>query len=342
MQKYLIIIWFVVYSITGSAQVISTVCIGSIRNYKVIGDSGSVYKWQINGGNILSNPIKDSIIVKWGNIGGIYNIYVIETSIHGCIGDTVFSQVIVNPLLPVAISGPDEICIGESITLNAVNALTYHWSTGSNSQSITVYPNSNTQYRLIGTTSCSIDTVYQSITVHPKPKADFIYSPNLPVVGEIINLTYTGSPVNTYHWYNDLNFMFSDQSNPVYTIQNFENTPISLAVTNEFGCSDSISKTIITNGVVNIWVPNSFTPNGDGLNDIFKAESSASVKEFNLYIYNRWGQLVFESKNISMGWDGKFFGEEAQQGVYTWVLTFQSDNSRKTVARKNGQITLYR
>ncbi len=342
MQKYILLLCFAMLSITVSAQVVSTVCIGSIRNYKVVGYAGSVYNWHINGGSILSDPVKDSIIVKWGSVGGIFDIFVIETSIHGCIGDTIFSKVIVNPLFHIGISGPDEVCSGESITLTAINALSSKWSNGSTNQSITVSPTSDIQYQLIGKTSCSIDTVYQNITVHQKPQAEFIYSPDLPVVGEIINLTYTGTPVTTYSWYNDLNILFSDQSNPMYTIENHDNTIISLFVANQFGCIDSISKTIITNGTINIWIPNSFTPNGDGLNDVFKAESLSEVSDFNLYIYNRWGQLVFESNNVNIGWDGKFSGEEAQQGVYTWVLTYQSDHNRKIVSRKNGQVTLLR
>jgi gliding motility-associated-like protein len=342
MQKYIIILWFALYSISAGAQAISTVCIGSIRNYKVTGGPGSVYNWHINGGTIISDPIKDSVIVKWGNIGGIYEMYVIETNIYGCIGDTIFHQVIVNPLLPVAISGPDEICNGEGVTLTAVNSLASKWSTGSTNQSITVYPSANTTYRLIGTTSCSIDTVYKYISVHPKPQSDFIYSPYQPVEGEIINFTYTGSPVNTYKWYNDLNLQFSNQTNPSYTIQNNNATLISLCVSNQFGCCDSISKTIFTNGDVYISIPNCFTPDGDGLNDVFKVVSASEVKDFSLYIYNRWGQLVFESKNINVGWDGKFLGSDAPQGVYNWTLTYQSVKNTKIINRKAGQITVLR
>lgn len=307
-----------------------------------MGDSGSIYNWHVNGGNIISNPVKDSIAVQWGFTGGLFTIYVIETNTLGCQGDTIFLQVFISPLLPIVITGADEICIGETVTLTAVNASNYHWNDGSTNPSITITPLSNTQYQLIGKSNCSTDTVYHSITVNPKPTADFIYSPDIPFVGEIVNLTYTGTPVTTYNWYNDLDLLFSNQSNPVYTIQNIKNTSITLFVTNQFGCSDSISKTIISNGSVNIWIPNSFTPNGDGLNDVFKAESISEVEEFSLYIYNRWGQLVFESNHMNSGWDGKHLGNEAPQGVYTWVLTYQSDNIRKIMSRKTGQITLLR
>ncbi|MFZ4411625.1 MAG: gliding motility-associated C-terminal domain-containing protein [Bacteroidales bacterium] len=342
MRKYLLILMFFIYAFAVNAQVESSVCIGSIRNYKVQGSAGSVYNWHINGGLIISNPIKDSIIVKWGNLGGIYQIFVIETSIYGCPGDTIFSTVMVNPLLSIKITGPDEICAGESITLTAINSSSYYWSTGSGNQSITLQPLSSIQYSMIGSTVCGLDTVYKQITVHQKPQPDFSYSPELPMAGANIHFRYTGSPATSYSWYNDFNLLFSNQSNPVYSLQAGANPQIILYVTSPFGCTDSISKVIIFGGSTDIWVPNSFTPNRDGLNDVFKGESATEVKDFNLYIYNRWGQLIYESRNINIGWDGMYQGNEAAQGVYTFVMTYQTGTNQHSLSRKTGQITLYR
>ncbi len=342
MFRYFIIIFILLFSIQSSAQVIDTVCIGTIRNYKVHGDVGSVYNWQINGGNIISNPTKDSIIVKWGNTGGTFQIFVIETSIHGCIGDTVFGKVMIKQDLPIAINGADEICLGDTVLLTAVNTTSYQWNNGFNNQVIEVHPLTNTQYRLIGNTACRIDTAYHNITVNPKPQANFIYSPEFPSVAESVNLNYTGTSAVNYQWFDNMNNLFSNQANPVFVIQESLQTTINLRVSNQYGCMDSISKTIITIGSINIWIPNSFTPNGDGLNDIFKAESVTEVKEFQLYIYNRWGQLVFETKDINIGWDGKYQGNEVPQGVYNWVIIYKSDNKRKILQKREGQITLYR
>jgi gliding motility-associated-like protein len=342
MYKHFIIIFILLFSIQSSAQVIDTVCIGTIRNYKVQGDVGSVYNWQINGGNIISNPTKDSIIVKWGNIGGIFQIFVIETNIFGCFGDTVFAKVLVKQDLPIAINGDNEICLGDTVLLTAVNTTSYQWNNGVSNQSIEVHPLVNTQYRLIGNTVCRIDTAYHNITVNPKPQANFIYSPEFPFVGENVNLSYSGTTAVNYQWFDSLNNLFSNQTNPVFVIQESLQTIINLRVSNQYGCMDSISKTIIANGSINIWIPNSFTPNGDGLNDVFKAESVAEVEGFQFYIYNRWGQLVFESKNISTGWDGKYQGNEVLQGVYNWVIIYISDNKRKILQKREGQITLYR
>lgn len=342
MYRHFIMVLIILFSIQSSAQVIDTVCIGTIRNYKVQGDVGSVYNWQINGGNIISNPTKDSIIVKWGNTGGIFQIWVIETNIFGCFGDTVFAKVLVKQDVPIAINGADEICLGDTVLLTAVNTTSYQWNNGVSNQAIEVHPVVNIQYRLIGITICKIDTAYHNITVNPKPQANFVYSPEFPSVGEAVNLSYSGTTAINYQWFDNQNYLFSNQQNPVFVNQEPLQTTINLRVSNQYGCVDSISKTIITNGSINIWIPNSFTPNGDGLNDIFKAESIAEVEDFQLYIYNRWGQLVFESSNINIGWDGKYQGNEVLQGVYNCVISYCSDNITKSYKRITGQITLLR
>lgn len=330
------------FSIQTRAQIIDTVCVGAIRSYKVQGDSASVYQWQLNGGSIISNPVKDSIIVKWGNIGGIFQIWVIETNIYGCTGDTVFAKVFVKQDIPIAINGADEICAGDTVLLTAVNTTSYQWNNGVSNQAIEVHPLTNTQFRLIGNNECRIDTAYHNIRVNPKPQANFVYSPEFPSVGESVNLNYTGTSAVNYQWFDNMNNLFSNQSNPIFVIQQPIQTIIHLWVSNQYGCMDSISKTIITNGSINIWIPNSFTPNGDGLNDIFKAESASEIKNFQLYIYNRWGQQIFESNNINLGWDGKYLNNEVPQGVYTWIITYRSDDNKKIVSSKNGQLTLIR
>lgn len=163
----------------------------------------------------------------------------------------------------------------------------------------------------------------------------------LPMVGEMINLIYTGSPVVTYNWIDDKDVLFSNLVNPVFTIQNQNFTSIYLYVQNQYGCIDSISKNIITSDKVNIWVPNSFTPNEDGMNDVFKLETATDLDVFNFYIYNRWGQLIFESTNINYGWDGKYMNEYVKPDVYIWTLIYSGKNS-KVSQRKEGTVNVIR
>lgn len=69
-----------------------------------------------------------------------------------------------------------------------------------------------------------------------------------------------------------------------------------------------------------IWIPNSFTPNGDGLNDIFKIETLTEIEDYTMLIFNRWGQQIFESKDINQGWDGKYKNKIVPLGVYTYRI----------------------
>ncbi|MEI6694665.1 MAG: gliding motility-associated C-terminal domain-containing protein [Bacteroidota bacterium] len=92
---------------------------------------------------------------------------------------------------------------------------------------------------------------------------------------------------------------------------------------------------------INIWIPNSFTPNGDGLNDVFKIETMGAFSKFQMLIYNRWGGLVFESTDANMGWDGKYMGNEANSGVYSYCLNYvEKDN--KLEKQLKGKLTLVR
>ncbi len=90
-----------------------------------------------------------------------------------------------------------------------------------------------------------------------------------------------------------------------------------------------------------LYYPNAFTPNGDGLNEMYCPGFECDFESYQLYIYNRWGQLVFETKNPSICWDGKYLGGEVPQGVYVWVVSYQSVYDKK-IKSKKGSITLIR
>ncbi len=88
-----------------------------------------------------------------------------------------------------------------------------------------------------------------------------------------------------------------------------------------------------------IWIPNSFTPNGDGLNDIFKPVTLAELENYTMLIFNRWGQQIFESKDINKGWDGKYKGKLVEFGVYTYKIeaTEKLSGEKKVY---NGRVTV--
>jgi gliding motility-associated-like protein len=88
---------------------------------------------------------------------------------------------------------------------------------------------------------------------------------------------------------------------------------------------------------VNLYIPNAFTPNGDGLNDMFGA-AGQGISEFSMQVFNRWGNLIFESNDIRKQWDGTYKGEKAELGVYVYKVSAKGPKSYEI--RKTGSITL--
>jgi gliding motility-associated-like protein len=93
----------------------------------------------------------------------------------------------------------------------------------------------------------------------------------------------------------------------------------------------------------NVYVPNAFSPNEDGVNDLFQANIGCTVTEFDLRVFNRWGQLVFSSQNPDDGWDGNSKGEPAISAVYVYVLQVSYDQEGKLKSEvKTGDVALIR
>jgi gliding motility-associated-like protein len=96
----------------------------------------------------------------------------------------------------------------------------------------------------------------------------------------------------------------------------------------------------ITNGGDVINIPTGFTPNGDGLNDNFRPLGSAEfTTEYQMTIWNRWGQEVFRSVEVPSGWDGKYKGQDAQTGVYAYLITYRDIYNKEQVVRGNVTLT---
>lgn len=131
------------------------------------------------------------------------------------------------------------------------------------------------------------------------------------------------------------------ERDPVYQFQRPGTFRVSLTVTNETtGCSSSDSSATVTVSDAALEFPNAFTPNGDGVNDIF-CPSFRSLKSYELTIYNRWGRRVFTSSSPTAGWDGKENGREAAAGTYYFVA--RADGYERGVTlRRRGSVTLVR
>jgi gliding motility-associated-like protein len=186
---------------------------------------------------------------------------------------------------------------------------------------------------IIDGNGCDRSTTYEDfVCVLETPTANFVIDNPIQIYSDnefsFINLS---SNAQYYFWeFGDGNT--SNAINPVYSYN--EDTgfyPITLIAYNEIGCSDTAYGSIQLIEELLVYVPNSFTPNSDGVNDVFIPiiESGIDITTYNLLIFNRWGEVIFESKDIDTGWDGSYDGKIVKDGTYIWKITFNSPDNEE-------------
>ena len=204
------------------------------------------------------------------------------------------------------------------------------------------YPDSVGTFKLVYKIMNGIcsDSAKVTIVVHPKPKADFDHDPIEPISLDSVKFTFTGSDAQLYHWDFD-NSDTSNLQNPktVYVAEGTYRTL--LTVSNQFGCEDTLSKTYKVFDQPSLMIPNVFSPNNDLLNEYFYAKS-VGIKTFKMEIFNRWGQLIFESDDAAenKGWDGNYKGSACAEGVYYYHIYAKGVNGKDFNYR--GSVTLVR
>jgi gliding motility-associated-like protein len=186
------------------------------------------------------------------------------------------------------------------------------------------------------------------VNVYRIPVADFY---NHPEVGSLESPTITFNDQSLYanYWYWTFGDPFSgpaDTSNLQFPVHIYSDTgtyTVTLVVESQNGCSDTTQREIIILPDIHVYVPNAFTPYGDYINDIFQPViTGIDFNSFRMFIYNRWGEKVYETTDYNKGWDGRKDGKVVQQSVYTWLIFFNSVTGREykmighlTVLRNN-------
>jgi gliding motility-associated-like protein len=302
----------------------------------VLPTPGSTYYWSVECGKIISpNNNADSIVVDWCQTPGTYQIKVVERNRKGCWGDTVRTLIIVDGKLHLAVSGPTEICSGDPIWLEASGAANYYWNNGQTTNRIFVQPSDSQQttdtvkYRVIGYSKCDNDTAYVTVKIHPRPRADFTYKPLKPMVDDTVFFHYTGKGASAWTWYfGDKNGLSGQITDPTYTFNEKGDKVVTLVARNDAGCTDTMSYNLHVGFDSRIFVPNAITPNGDGNNDYFKAVGW-NLKDIHMQIYNRWGELLFESYRLDDYWDATFKGNKVMEGVYLYQIEATAKDGEK-------------
>jgi gliding motility-associated-like protein len=164
------------------------------------------------------------------------------------------------------------------------------------------------------------------IEVGDYPRANFSWYPSQPVMfNPVANMVdMSSADVTQWLW----NFQAGDpgassQQNPTVTFPLGEVAEylVTLQVTNDFGCSDSVSLYVPVISDVLIFAPNTFTPDDDKFNPTWQVYMQGiDIYQFNLLIFNKWGQVVWESNNIDVPWDGTYNGQIVPDGTYIWKI----------------------
>jgi gliding motility-associated-like protein len=250
------------------------------------------------------------------------------------------------------IVGDTVICEGERTTLMITNAQgNYEWSTGATTQNIVASPSSTTEY-IVGVTTEIGCTTKDSIVVNVNTAPIAAFTPNPPHVyvenGEgPISFVNLSQFAQFYSWnFNDSYCLpsdnISDLETPIHIYTRSGKYKVSLTVETDQGCSDSISQFVVVEVPYFFYAPNAFTPNSDGINDLFyTAGEGIDPDFFEMLIYNKYGNVVFRSKTPFDSWDGlDRDGSKAPSGVYIYVITTQDmDGNPK---RYEGSVNLIR
>ena len=172
-------------------------------------------------------------------------------------------------------------------------------------------------------------TMQDFIQVYPSPVADFSM---IPTHGSSLTnalIRFTDKSIGADQWLWNFGDPLNSESsiqNPTFTYNNPGNYTVNLLVSNKDNCTDTVSHTIYIEPEFTVYIPNAFTPDGDGLNDSF-APHGVEFTEFEMVIFNRWGEMIYQTMNIDKPWDGKSkSGNKIQEGVYVykiWVKDFK-------------------
>ncbi len=312
----------------------STICVGDTSQLSV---SGSNVTWTPATGlscTNCNNPLATPSVTT------TYTV----TILGGCSPGTATVTVTVNQPgtnNPTITTGFPTICLGDTTSLQVSAADSYTWSpaTGlscTDCANPQANPTATTTYTVTTSGYCTSGSASITISITTPPTLS--YTEN-PTICQHASIQLNASGATSYIWspsaglscVNCADPTASPDSTTLYTIIG-SNGPGA-------GCKDTVTLTVtVTDDCPDLFIPTGFSPNGDNNNDVYYIYGD--IEALDLVIYDRWGHIVFETKDQSQGWDGSCKGKQVQSGVYGYRVTL-TDRSG-TVIQKKGNITVVR
>lgn len=325
----------VIVNPTPIAQVVtnSPICVNNILSLTATG--GVSYSW--SGPNGFTSAVQNpSVNATTTAFSGNYQVTV--TDANGC-SATTNTAAVINPLpVPTITSGPNTGCAPLCVeyTVSSIPTVASAiWSLGDGS-TVNGAINAGACYHIAGIYTITsvvadqngcVGAATYTAEVYPKPIADFNHAPIKPIINIDGDVVFTdasyGANVVSWNWFfmNTAQYT-SNLQHPTFVYTEAGTYAVALVVKSDKGCIDTIVRPLVVGEDYGIYVPNAFTPNGDGLNEIFQPKGFGIVK-YNLKIFDRWGEKIFETGTFEEGWDGTYQGRGdkiIQNGVYTWLI----------------------
>jgi len=258
----------------------------------------------------------------------------------GCIAGVGDSLVInVWDALPLTVSNDTMICPDDVAFLNVSGADTYSWSpTGTLSDPTgdftEAYPTEPTTYTVEGTLASCVNTAEVFVDIQ-SPSAD-AGSDTTIFFGETAFLDASGGV--EYSWSPSTGLSDPNSENPLATPES--TITYTVTVTTAIGCVFTDEVTVIVSTDALVGVPNAFSPNEDGVNDGFTIIVRGQLASYNLQVYNRWGETIFQSNDFTNSWNGNIEGDAQPMGAYVYVLNYTDLNGESFM--QQGNFTLVR
>ncbi len=320
------------------------VCIGTKVMYKAVGEDGSTYEYEVplRGGE-LAQKYADSIIVKWGNTKGIYALGLRETSTHGCEGNWAYLNVEVVGEYATFGQNSYTICKGDGVTVdfNASAFKAYEWVDKSIQDNVITKPGTY-ELRTIDMNNCRLSSYVKILPGSPVAvnlgpdtmictpgfRLDALY-PNTNPQGTTFTWSTGESGTSPFIQVNE----HDTQSDMLYWVR-----------ADHEGCSASDTIVIMAckELPVNLDIPNTFTPNGDGDNDVWEIKVLRDYQNSIVEVYDRWGRKVFTSTKgyVSNPWNGRDArGHVLPMETYYYIIHLNDGRSNKPIL---GTITIIR
>ena len=321
--------------LTSNITPTATICSGACSPISVTasgGTAGYSYSW--------STGQTTSSISACPTVTTAYTVFITDN--NGCtIPDT--ATVALYPPFAVQFVGDTlqrcaPLCV--NFTNNTANSVSYSWNFGDLSTSTQNNPSHcytnpgqyNVSLTITDNNGCtSVLTLNNYITVYPYPLADFTMSPaTANIINPQICFTDASNGAATWTWdFGDTTSTPSYQQNPCHTYSDTGTFCARLIVTNSNGCPDTIIYCLVIEPDVALYVPNAFTPNADGINDLFFPKGKdIDPNDFKMWIFDRWGNMIWSTSVWGQGWDGRANGGKdiAQEDVYVWKIKCKDGN----------------